>query len=113
MISDRERYTRDTERGEQTMDILLHGLLLSEGDQWDNAYNELQEEVRRLRDLALQRNDFDKYIILCQIINANSHLFTSRRLDDKDTHQRKCVSLVVRHCKVCSMIPNATVTMLG
>lgn len=111
MLSDKERYMKNTERGGQTMDILFHGLLLNEGDQWDNAYNELQEEVRRLRDLALQHNDLDKYILLCQNVNEVSHLFMSKRLDSRGTHRHKCVELIVKNCRVCSFIPDAATIM--
>jgi hypothetical protein len=63
-VAGRERYSRDTERGEHTMKVMLHSLLLTVGDEWDNAYKELQVEIRKLRDLAFECNDFDKYHLL-------------------------------------------------
>lgn len=104
MMIDRKRYSQNTERGEQTMHILFHALFLNDDDEWDNAYNELQVEVRRLRDLAFKCNDFDKYLHLCKKINEISHLFTSKRVDTKDIHKIKCQELVRKNCKLCPLI---------
>ncbi|XP_052093238.1 uncharacterized protein LOC127729459 [Mytilus californianus] len=104
MMIDRKRYSQNTERGEQTMHILFHALFLYDEDEWDNAYNELQVEVRRLRDLAFKCNDFDKYLHLCSKINDISHLFTSKRVDTNDIHKIKCQELVRQNCKLCPLI---------
>jgi hypothetical protein len=34
------------------------------GDEWDNAYNELQVEIRKLRDLAFECNDFEYHVTM-------------------------------------------------
>jgi hypothetical protein len=56
------------------MKVMLHSLLLTVGDEWDNAYKELQVEIRKLRDLAFECNDFDKYHLLQLKINDGSRL---------------------------------------
>ena len=103
IMAGRERYSRDTERGEHTMKVMLHSLLLTVGDEWDNAYNELQVEIRKLRDLAFECNDFDKYHLLQLKINDGSRLFTSRRVDTQDIHQQKCRDFVTKHCHLCKV----------
>lgn len=93
IMEDRERYRKDTDRGEQTMNTMLHSLLLSEDDAWDNSYNGLQEEIRRLRDRSFECFDFDKYHQLQIKINTGSRLFTSKREDSKDIHKKKMLEV--------------------
>ena len=103
IMAGRERYSRDTERGELMMKAMLHSLFLTEGDDWDNAYNDLQVEIRKLRDLAFECNDFDKYHLLQLKINHGSRLFTSKRVDTQDIHKQKCRDFVTEHCHLCKM----------